>query len=317
MTENNEVLEETTNEVAAVPTESMADYANELEASFRKISEGDIITGTVISVTEEEVTLDLKYYAPGIIRVNELSDDPAYHATESIHVGDVLSATVIKMDDGEGNLLLSMKEATQELAWGKLKELMDSNAILSVKIGGIVNKGVIAYVEGIRGFIPASQLSLEYVEDTNEWLGKELDVRIITVEEEGKRLVLSGKAVARERAQEEHQHKIANLVPGTIVEGTVESLMPYGAFVNIGNGLTGLVHISQICQRRINKPSEILKEGQTVKAKILNTNDGKISLSMKALEEENVSEPEGEVFELPKSQATTTSLGDLLSKLKL
>ena len=127
----------------------------------------------------------------------------------------------------------------------------------------------------------------------------------------------NGQVFAKDKAEEELQHKISRIVPGTIVEGTVETLMPYGAFVSIGNGLTGLVHISQICQKRIKKPSEVLKEGQTVKVKILDTDNGKISLSMKALEDEMVDDQVEEVFELPESEATTTSLASLLKGIKL
>lgn len=297
--------------------ESMADYEQELDASFRRISEGDLVTGTVINVNESEVIVDLKYYAAGIIKASELSNDPNFSALASIHEGDEITATVLRLDDGEGNLLLSMKEASDILAWKKLTTYQEEGTVLHVKIGGIVNAGVIAYVEGIRGFIPASQIGLTYVEDLNPLLGTELDVKVITVDEAKERLVLSGKEVAKDKAEEELQHKISRIVPGTIVEGTVETLMPYGAFVSIGNGLTGLVHISQICQKRIKKPSEVLKEGQTVKVKILDTDNGKISLSMKALEDEMVDDQVEEVFELPESEATTTSLASLLKGIKL
>ena len=297
--------------------ESMADYEQELDASFRRISEGDLVTGTVINVNESEVIVDLKYYAAGIIKASELSNDPNFSALASIHEGDEITATVLRLDDGEGNLLLSMKEASDILAWKKLTTYQEEGTVLHVKIGGIVNAGVIAYVEGIRGFIPASQIGLTYVEDLNPLLGTELDVKVITVDEAKERLVLSGKEVAKDKAEEELQHKISRIVLGTIVEGTVETLMPYGAFVNIGNGLTGLVHISQICQKRIKKPSEVLKEGQTVKVKILDTDNGKISLSMKALEDEMVDDQVEEVFELPESEATTTSLASLLKGIKL
>lgn len=297
--------------------ESMADYEQELDASFRRISEGDLVTGTVINVNESEVIVDLKYYAAGIIKASELSNDPNFSALASIHEGDEITATVLRLDDGEGNLLLSMKEASDILAWKKLTTYQEEGTVLHVKIGGIVNAGVIAYVEGIRGFIPASQIGLTYVEDLNPLLGTELDVKVITVDEAKERLVLSGKELAKDKAEEELQHKISRIVPGTIVEGTVETLMPYGAFVNIGNGLTGLVHISQICQKRIKKPSEVLKEGQTVKVKILDTDNGKISLSMKALEDEMVDDQVEEVFELPESEATTTSLASLLKGIKL
>lgn len=310
-----------TNEMTNPTNESMDDYKTELESSFRKLSEGDIITGTVIAVTEEEVTLDLKYYAPGIIKAEEISSDPDFNLTESVQIGDTMEATIIRMDDGEGNLLLSRKEANDVLAWDKLNRYLEDETNLNVRIKGIVPSGVIAYVEGIRGFIPASHLSLDYVEDCNPWLGKNIDVKVITVDKSRKKLVLSAKVIEREKAAEEQNRKISMLVPGSIVEGTVESLMPYGAFINIGGGLSGLVHISQICTRRIKKPGEVLKVGQQVKAKILNTNDNKISLSMRALEEEMAYTQANEIHESVEAfvshESASTNLGSLLANLKL
>lgn len=298
--------------------ETMKDFEKEIEASFRQIKEGDILTGTVIDVNEEEVTLDLKYYTQGIIRVENLSNDPDFSVMEEIHPGDEVEATVINMDDGNGNIELSKKEANDMLAWDKLKEMKANNTVVSVRIKESVPSGVVAYLEGIRAFIPASQICSDYVENTDEWIGKTVDVRVITVEQEKEKLVLSGKAVAREREEEQRNHKISMLVPGSIVEGTVESIMPYGAFVNLGNGISGLVHISQICQKRIASPHEVVKEGQKVKVKIINTNDHKVSLSMKALEEEMVdTEDAGDVEEYTSDESASTSLGDLLSKLKL
>ena len=298
--------------------ETMDDYKQELEASFRKINEGDIISGTVIDVNEEEVTLDLKYYAQGIIKAADLSNDPDFSLVDEVHVGDVIEATVVKTDDGEGNILLSKKEANDILAWDKLKQMSEDETTVKVRIKESVPSGVVTYLEGIRAFIPASQITLDYVEDTDSWIGKEIDVRVITVDAEREKLVLSGKVVAREAEAEERNHKISMIVPGTVLEGTVETLMPYGAFINLGNGISGLVHISQICERRIGKPSEVLKVGQKVKAKVLNTNDNKISLSMKALEEEMVDTTEMQDIEAYTDKETTgTSIGDLLSKLKL
>ncbi|MEG0961967.1 MAG: S1 RNA-binding domain-containing protein [Lachnospiraceae bacterium] len=298
--------------------ETMEDFKEELEASFRKVNEGDIISGTVIGVNEEEVILDLKYYTQGIIKVEDLSNDPDFQVLEEVKIGDMIEAAVVRKDDGHGNIRLSKKEANDVLAWGTLKENLEEKKVLSVKIAGIVPSGVIAYVEGIRGFIPASQLALSYVEATEEWLGKEVDVRVITVDEAKSKLVLSAKVILKEQEQETHNHRISMMVPGSILEGTVETLMPYGAFVNLGDGISGLVHISQISQRRIGKPSEVLSIGQKVKVKVLNTNDNKVSLSMKALEEEMVDTNTSDaVKEYISHESASTSLGDLLSKLKL
>ena len=297
--------------------ETMDDFKAELEASFRKINEGDIISGTVIAVSEEEITLDLKYYAQGIIRVEDFSNDPDFAVFEQVHVGDEVEATVVKRDDGQGNILLSRKEANDILAWDKLQEMLEAETVVKVRIKESVPSGVVAYLEGIRAFIPASQLALEYVEDTDSYIGKEVEAKVITADASKEKLVLSAKAVAKDAQIEERNHKISMIVPGTVVEGVVESLTAYGAFINIGNALSGLVHISQISEKRIKKPSEVLKEGQQVKAKVLNTNDHKISLSMKALEEEMVdTEPVEELELYTSNENVGSSLGDLLSKFK-
>lgn len=299
-------------------TESMEDYAKELEASFRTIREGDLISGTVIDVNEEEVTLDLRYYAQGIIKAADLSDDPNFHVLEDIHAGDTIEACVVRTDDGQGNILLSRKEAVSTLAWDVLKRYLEEGTSLTVKVSQVVNAGVVAYLEGIRGFIPASQLSLSYVEDLEPYLGKELPVRVITVDQEKEKLVLSAKAIAKEQAEEAQNHQISMLVPGTVLEGTVESLQPYGAFVALNGGLSGLVHISQICQKRIRKPSEVLSVGDKVKVKILNTNNNKISLSIKAVEEDREAEEMAEIENYPyhSGEEATTTLGDLFKNLK-
>ena len=233
-------------------------------------------------------------------------------------MGDEIEATVIRMDDGEGNIELSRKEANDVLAWDRLQALLDEEKTVKVRIKESVPSGVVAYLEGIRAFIPASQITSDYVEDTDAWVGKEIEVKVITVDRDKTKLVLSGKAVAREKEADERNHRISMMVPGTVMEGVVERLMPYGAFIGLGNGISGLVHISQICQKRIATPQEVLKEGQKVKVKILNTNDNKVSLSMKALEEEMVdTESAEEVEEYVSGEAVSTSLGDLLPKLKL
>lgn len=299
--------------------ETMKDYEKELEASFRKIREGDVISGTVIDVNEEEVTLDLKYYTQGIIKAEDMSNDPAFSLLNDVKAGDVIEATVIRMDDGQGNILLSKKEANEVLSWDVLEQMKEEKTDVTVKVSEAVNGGAAAYVEGIRGFIPASQLDLNYVEEPADYVGKTLKVRVITVDQEKEKLVLSAKEILKEQQKEEHDHKVAMIVPGTILEGTVESLQTYGAFIDLKDGLSGLVHISQICQKRIKKPSEVLKAGDKVKVKVLNTNDGKISLSIKAVaEEQEASEVEDfDTASFSSNESVGTSLGDLFAKLKL
>lgn len=299
--------------------ETMKDYEAELEASFKKIEEGDILTGTVISVDEKEVVLDLKYYAEGIIPAEDYSREPGFSIKEEVHPGDEVSATVVKTDDGHGNIVLSKVEANDLLAWDKLKELKESGEVLDVVVKGIVKGGVIAYVEGVRGFIPASKLSLNYVEDTEEYLNKPIQVQVFDVDKEKDRLILSAREILREKAEEERKNKISNVQVGLITEGTVESLQPYGAFVNLGNGLSGLVHISQICEKRIKKPSEVLAAGDKVKVKVTAIKDGKLSLSIKEASDLMAKEiEEEEIFDLPDSkEEATTSLGSLFANIKL
>lgn len=299
-------------------SETMKDYEAELEASFKKIEEGDILTGTVISVDEKEVILDLKYYAEGIIPAEDYSREPGFSLKEEVHTGDEVSATVVKKDDGHGNILLSRVEATDVLSWDKLKEMKATGEAVEVTVKGITNAGVIAYVEGVRGFIPASKLSLSYVENTEEYLNKKIQVQVLEADKETKKLILSAKELLREKAEEERKNKISNVQVGLVTEGTVESLQPYGAFVNLGNGLSGLVHISQICEKRIKKPSEVLSVGDKVKVKVTGIKDGKISLSIKEASDMMAKEIEEEVVELPDSgEEATTSLGSLFANIKL
>ena len=298
--------------------ESMKDYETELEASFKKIEEGDILTGTVVSVDEKEVVVDLKYYAEGIIPAEDYSREPGFSLKEQVNVGDEVSATVVSKDDGNGNILLSRTEAADVLAWDKLKELKDSKEVIDVVVKGIVNGGVIAYVEGVRGFIPASKLALNYVEDTNEYLNKPIQVQVFDIDKEKGRLILSAKEILREKAEEERKTKISNVQVGLVTEGVVESLQPYGAFVDLGNGLSGLVHISQISDRRLKHPSQVLKEGDKVKVKIIKIENNKISLSIREAAELTSREVEEEgPAEYEDNGAAATGLGALLKGFKL
>ena len=302
---------------AAEEKTSMADYEAELEASLKKLEEGDLVTATVIAVDEDEVTLDLKSYTEGIIRASDYSREPGFQLKEAVHVGDEVTATVIGRDSQKGSILLSRVEAADDLAWEKLNQYMEDKTVLDVTVKGVVNAGVIAYVEGIRGFIPASKLSLSYVEDLNEYLNRQIQVQVIDLDRAKDRLILSARDILREKAREERKARISNVEVGLVTEGTVESIKPYGAFIDLGNGLSGLVHVSQISEKRIKDPSVVLSVGDKVKVKVIAIKEGKLSLSMKALNDVAVQEIEEEVYELPKAEEATTSLGSLFANIKL
>ncbi|SHO53905.1 S1 RNA-binding domain-containing protein [Anaerocolumna xylanovorans] len=309
-------------EVNSVPAEdapSMKEFEEQINKSLHKIEEGTLVKGTVIGISDTEVTVDLGYYAEGIIPLEELSNNPRFSIKGDVTIGEEVSGVIIKEDDGKGNILLSKKEADNILSWEALKEYQNNKTILKVKVAQTVNGGVTTYLLGIRAFIPASQLSLSYVEDLDSWVNKEIDVQVITVEEDKNKLVLSAKEVEKEHAAEEKLTKISHLPIGLVTKGIVEKLAPYGAFVNLGNGLSGLLHISQIANKRLKTPGEVLKEGQEVTVKIINVKDGKISLSIKAVEgnaevSENV---EAVPFEYSSGGEASTGLAGLLSKIKL
>ena len=208
--------------------------------------------------------------------------------------------------------------AEEKISWEELEQLMDEGTVLSVEVKGVVNAGVITYVQGVRAFIPASQLSTSYVEDLNEWLNKTVDVKIITVEPEQKRLVLSGRVVEQEKKAAEKAAQADAINVGDVFEGTVEKITNYGAFIRLENGLSGLVHISQMSTKRIKTPDEAVKTGDAVKVKVIQKKEGKLSLSMKALmvEEAPVETHDKEFANFKSEGDAATNLGSLLAGFK-
>lgn len=278
--------------------ETMKDFEKELENSFQVLKEGDILDVTVIGISETEITVDLNYYTEGIIPLAECSNDPAFSIKNDVNIGDVIKAMVIDSENAGGNVILSRKEAHDILIWDELKKDLENGTIFQMKVTETFPAGVAGYVKGVRAFIPASQIALEYVEDTESYAGMTLDAVILTADAKEKRLVLSAKMIARERAVVEKSKKIGRLCVGDIVEGTIERMESYGVFIAIGEGLTGLCHISEITGKFIKSPKEVLKLGETVKAKILKIEGDRISLSIKALIEDEP-EKEDDTYEIP------------------
>lgn len=199
--------------------------------------------------------------------------------------------------------------------WNMVLGYLEKGTILPVKVEGIVNGGVIAVVEGIRGFIPASQLSLSYVENLEDYLLKDIEVQVIEADQAANRLILSAKNILKEKEKKAKEALVASVEIDSILKGTVETIQNYGAFIRLENGLSGLVHVSQISDKRIKSPKGVLEVGQEVTVKVIGIKDGKISLSIKALiekEEEEVVEK----VEIPKAENIGTNLGDLFKNLK-
>lgn len=273
--------------------ESMKDYERELDSSFQIIKEGDILDVTVIGISDTEVTVDLNYYTEGIIPLEECSHDPAFSIKKDIDIGDTVKAMVLEPENASGSVILSLKAANDILVWDELKEDYEDGTVHSVKITESVPAGVVGYVRGIRAFIPASQLALAYVEDTESYVGMTVDAVIITVTPAERKLVLSAKAIEKERAVVEQTKKIGRLTVGDVIQGKIERMESYGVFIDLGEGLSGLCHISQITNRFIKSPKEVCKLGDDVKAKIIKIEGDRISLSIKALaEDETPLEPQ-------------------------
>lgn len=198
--------------------------------------------------------------------------------------------------------------------WNRVKEYMEQGTVLPVKVEGIVNGGAISMIEGLRGFIPASKLSLSYIENLEDYLLQDIEVQVIDVDPAENRLILSARELLKAKEKKAKEALLDSVQIGSVLKGIVESLPTYGAFVRLENGLSGLVHISQISDKRIKSPSDVLNAGDAVDVKVIGIKDGKISLSIKAL-----IEPEEEVIEkveIPEAEAIGTSLGDLFKGLK-
>ena len=192
------------------------------------------------------------------------------------------SLKTLNVVENEGE---STEEETGFNAWDKVQQYLEDGTVLTLKVGGIVNKGVIVYVDGLRGFIPASHLEIGYVEDTNPYLGKTVEAKVITAEPEKNRLVLSVKEVLYDKKRAEKEARINAIEAGAVLTGKVESLMPYGAFVDLGNDISGLVHISQVSNKFIKHPSEVVAVGDVVKVAVLDVDQkrGRLSLTMKGV----------------------------------
>lgn len=254
------------------------------ENSFSVPRKGNIMKGEVVQVTDSEVVVNLGYKADGIIPKYEISSDDSYDIKENINEGDNLDVYVVDIDDGEGNVLLSLKRVSMLQDWKELSSLYADEATINVNTTKVVKGGIIAYYNDVRGFIPASQLLPRYVEDLSEFVNRDLEVKILEVNKRKRRLVLSHKAIVKEELSEKRDKLWEKIEEGQVVTGIVRKVLNFGAFVDIG-GIDGLVHISEISWGKLQNPKKVLKEGQEVEVKILSYNqkEEKISLSIKQI----------------------------------
>ncbi|MEG2545236.1 MAG: 30S ribosomal protein S1 [Niameybacter sp.] len=259
---------------------TMADFMDQIDKSMIRIRKGDIKTATVVSVEDAGIITNIGTHADAIVPWNEYSYEEV--AKEDVQAGDTFDVLVINTDDGEGNIIVSKKRAESEVALGNIEELYKAHTHFNVKVKEVVKGGVIAMLQGMRAFIPGSQLTDTYVEDLSDFVGKQIEVEIIEFNAKNKKIVLSGKEIAKAKTAELKKERFNSIVEGEKYTGTITKLMPYGAFVNIG-GVEGLVHNTDLSWTRIKHPSDVVKEGDQLQVTVMNidTEKGKIALRAK------------------------------------
>lgn len=262
--------------------QDMNQFMDEIDKSMTKLEKGAVLKGTVMTVGDEDVIVNIGHMSDGIISKNEISSESGKKPADVVSEGDIIDVYVLKADDGEGNVVLSKKRADQIVVWDELAAAMESGKTLDVTVKEAVKGGAVAFVKGVRAFIPASQLSIAYVENIEEFVGKELNVKIIDLNKEKKNVVLSRKEVEQAEVGAKRAKLWETILPGDTMKGEVKRLESFGAFIDIG-GLDGLAHVSQLSWKRVKHPSEVVSIGDQVDVEILEVNKEKNRLSLKVL----------------------------------
>jgi len=266
---------------------SMAEMMEQIEESLKIPRRGSIVKGSVIQVNEDVVIVNVGYKSDGVIPKNEISSDPNFDNYSNFKEGDELDVFVVSHDNGEGNILLSLRKVNIDKDWEELEKLNEEDAEITVKITESVNGGLIAFYKEIRGFVPASQLSDRFVKNLKPYVGEELKVKIIEVNRQKRRAVFSHKYFAIKAKAVQREAFWQTIEIGKVVQGEVKRLTNFGAFVDIG-GMDGLVHVTEMSWGRIKPASEFVKVGDKIDVKIIDANkeENKISLSIKQLTDE-------------------------------
>jgi len=277
--------EETKNlETAAAEnqTDTAAETITEQMDQLVTLKKGDKVKGTVIKIEDNQAYVSLGYKYDGVIPLRELSAVQLDNAADAVQVGQEVELKVISIDDDKERLVLSKRQVDAEKAWDRLQEQFEKGEVLEVTVADVVKGGLVVDV-GVRGFIPASMVERHYVEDFSSYKGRTLRVKIKELDKETNKVILSAKEVLEEEYEANKRRIMESLQPGQIIEGTVQRLTPFGAFVDIG-GIDGLVHVSELAWEHVAHPRDVVSEGQQVKVKVLKVDPeaGKISLSIKA-----------------------------------
>jgi small subunit ribosomal protein S1 len=260
---------------------TMMDLMEEIENSMKRIYKDDVLKGTIITVGDEEILVNLGYISDGIITKEEMIEDHIYKD------GDEISVLVLNTNDGDGNVVLSHKRAEEIVGWDELEEAYDQKKKIRVKVTEAIKGGVSAVYRNVRCFIPGSLLSYRYVDDMSTYEGRELEVVVEDFDRESKRVVLSRKAIETTERKEKKKELMKQLQEGEMRQGVVTKLMKFGAFVDLG-GVDGLIYMDDLAWHRVNDPSEVVSEGDQVTVYVakVDKKKEKISLVLKKVEED-------------------------------
>jgi small subunit ribosomal protein S1 len=289
------VAQATEEKVAEAAEQEAVEVGEAVEAAEEGISEdhmseydvklptaGSVIKGKVVQISNDEVLVDIDYKSEGRIPLNELSFISNANPEDIVSVGEEITVKVLKVDDSEGNILLSKKRADADQSWEKLENLFETGGTLKAKVMQVVKGGLLVNV-GVRGFIPASHVSRGFEDDLQKYIGQELELKIIELDRSKNNVVFSHKEVLEEQHAKAKAEAFANLKEGQKVKGVVRRLTDFGAFVDIGDGVEGLLHVSEMAYSRVNHPSDVVSEGDEITVMILGVNQERerISLGLK------------------------------------
>ena len=251
-----------------------------LEESLKTIRNGEVVEGTVIDVKPDEIILNIGYKSDGIITRNEYTNEPNVDLTTVVSVGDTMEAKVVKVNDGEGQVLLSYKRLAAEKGNKRLEEAFENQEVLTAKVAQVLAGGLSVVVDENRVFIPASLVSDVYEKDLTKYDGQEIEFVITEFNPRRRRIIGDRKQLLLAKKEEMQKELFARIKVGDVVEGTVKNVTDFGAFIDLG-GADGLLHISEISWGRVENPKKVFKVGDVVKTFIKDINGNKIALSMK------------------------------------
>ena len=251
-----------------------------LEESLKTIRTGEIVTGKVIDVKEDEIVLNIGFKSDGIIPRNEYTDDQNLDLATVVSVGDEMEAKVVKVNDGEGQVALSYKRLAADRGNKRLEEAFENHEVLTAKVAAVLDGGLSVVVEGARVFIPASLVSDTYEKDLSKYADQEIEFVITEFNPKRRRIIGDRKQLMVAKRAEMQKELFERIHPGDVVEGTIKNVTDFGAFIDLG-GADGLLHISEMSWGRVESPKKVFKAGEKMRVLIKDINGDKIALSLK------------------------------------